>query len=164
MLVVVGAAVGAGAAQAQASFGPYDGMTGYLQIRTGAGAYVVAVHGSRETTVESVRVGWAARAAQLCQADGAGDFVQLRYTGEPVLLGEVYAAQSVEPRPQMVKGPVYVPIFIPSGGPRVAELNAPSKIAAVRCVAEPQRVKDPQRLVRAADALERATAAGVSVK
>ncbi len=148
------------------SFQPYDGKTGYQELAIAADSFYLAFHGTRDTSGPWVNAAWAARAAQLCAARGAAAFVALRYPDEAVLPTD--AAMAAAPADQawpvpVASGPVYIPIYLPSG-PRITSLDAPGKLGAVRCLPAGAVPRDATRLQTTGQALAAARSAGVPVK
>jgi hypothetical protein len=145
---------------------PFAGFEGYQEIRIDDDLYFVAFHGTRNTPVAEIDAAWRTRAAQLCLAAGAGHFMPLRYSFEPVLKDEPARGGA---RRSMVDGsfihaaaaPIYIPIFTsrPSGG----FIDAPSRQGHVRCVRDPSLAIAPDRLVEAERTVEAANARGWAV-
>lgn len=146
------------------AYGPFgdrglSGASGYQEIRLSDTRWYVAYEGSRSMSPEWVDAAWAARSAQLCSAAGASHFIELRYPFEGVTRQPEALSAAPGPQWQMqpVKGPIYTPIFIPSAsGGGMMRFDAPSKLAAIRCVADLAVLNEPARAVAAQAALQEA--------
>lgn len=131
-----------------AEFKPFDGFQGYQDIQVSQNLYYVAYHGNRDARYEEVVAAWGRRAAQLCAQATTTHYVELLHLLEPLTKKEMDTFVAFEPAPRMTHaaGPVYIPIYIPSG-PRAARIDAPSKMAGVRCVRETSEILTQDRLV-----------------
>jgi hypothetical protein len=131
-----------------AEFKPFDGFQGYQDIKVSENLYYVAYHGNRDAKYEEVVAAWGRRAAQLCAQATATHYVELSHLLEPLTKKETDAFIALEPTPRMIyaAGPVYIPIYMPSG-PRAARVDAPSKMAGVRCVRETGDILLQDRLI-----------------
>ncbi len=96
---------------------PFLSAEGYREIQLAPDLYYVAFHATNVSDAREIEAAWATRAAELCSAGGNAYFIELRYSFEPVLKGDLprlsldEAAQGG--RMVRTKG-TYVPIFIPS--------------------------------------------------
>jgi hypothetical protein len=131
-----------------AEFKPFDGFQGYQEIKVSENSYYVAYHGNREAKYDEVVAAWGRRAAELCAQAATAHYVELAYLLEPLTRKEMDAFVALEPAPRMIyaAGPVYIPIYMPSG-PRAARVDAPSKMAGVRCVRETGDILMQDRLI-----------------
>lgn len=129
-------------------FKPFDGFQGYQDIQVSENLYYVAYHGNRDAKYEEVVAAWGRRAAQLCAQAVTKHYVELSYLLEPLTKKEMDAFVAFEPTPRMTyaAGPVYIPIYMPSG-PRATRVDAPSKMAGVRCIRETRDILVQDRLV-----------------
>jgi hypothetical protein len=147
----------------------FDGMEGYQSIRVSDDVHYVAYHGSRDTSVGDVSAGWSARSAQICRDAGRGFYVELAYVFEPLTPAEIRKMESSEAEPAAIPArgaggaPIYIPIYTPSG-PRVAMINAPSRLGAIRCVPSPADLADQERAVSVSKQLEESRAAGLKIE
>jgi hypothetical protein len=154
------------------TFGPFEGSSwfsaqGYQELKLDSDRWYVAYQGNRKTSSEWVDAAWSARSAQLCKAAGASHFVALRYPFEAVTAQDDALSQResegtlLARRP--VAGPVYIPIYTPSGPSTIVPETAPSKLGAIRCLTDPKVLKDPTRAVAVGDALTEARGLGVTL-
>jgi len=138
---------------------------GYQDMRIGASSWYVAYQGNRSTPTDWIDSAWSARAAQVCQSVGLKYFVALRYPMEPVTPQDDIADSRRGAwdgwSQRDVAGFIPIPIYTPSAAPQV--VTGPSKLGTVRCLSDPQSLKDPQRAVAVDQALRDARAAGVAV-
>ncbi|MES2946445.1 MAG: hypothetical protein V4772_26555 [Pseudomonadota bacterium] len=127
---------------------PFDGIEGYQEIKVTAKLYYVGFHGKRDAKYTDVLSAWEARSAQICAESGASHFVQLKSLLEPLTQKELEQFVAYEPAPyptQAAASFIYIPIYMPSG-PRAAQIDGPSKLAAVRCVHSTEVIVDRDRL------------------
>lgn len=152
-------------AAAAQDFAGYDGRMGYQELTLSAHTHYLAFHGNRSTSGPWVDAAWAARAAQLCKAQGSESFVSLRYVEEPVLTDDPQVAWEDADAPRVIRvaAPVYIPMFI-SSGPRNASIDGPGKSGPVRCMPAGATLREPGRAVQVSAALEAARRAGVPVR
>lgn len=135
-------------------FGAYNGYSGYQDFRSGPNAFYVAYHGARSDSMVDVEAVWKQRVAQLCVSEGAAYFAELKYPDEPVLRDDPQffsEADGFRSGFRRVKGGgmVFIPIF--TGPPAPFFIDAPSKMASVRCVPDSAQVRDTSRLLRVVD-------------
>jgi hypothetical protein len=135
-------------------FGVYNGYSGYQDFRSGPNAFYVAYHGARSDNMVDVEAAWKQRVAQLCASEGAAHFIELKYPAEPVLRDDPQFFSEVDGFRsgfRMVKGGgmVFIPIF--TGSPAPFFIDAPSKMASVRCIPGAAQVRDTSRLLRVVD-------------
>lgn len=174
-LLLSGALLPATALAADASknptYGPFEGagyvsVQGYQELSLGPGRWYVAYQGNADTSPDWVDAAWSARSAQLCKSGGSTHFVALRYVSEAVGVRDEQQADAGDESPwQMLRtaGPIYIPIYTPSGPRTVVPLTAPSRLGAIRCISDPLILKDPARAIALGDALETARRQGVAV-
>lgn len=152
------------------TYGPFEGggyitSHGYQDLRLADDHWYVAYQGNKDTAPSWVDAAWAARSAQLCAASGASHFVQLRYVFESVAAGDTpFANSGAGPDAPFVlrtAGPVYLPIFVPSGPRVIVPRIGPSKLAAVRCVRGTSSLIDSSRAVGVQDTLTKSREAGI---
>lgn len=147
-------AVGIPFQAAALEYGAYNGYSGYQDFRLSPNAFYVAYHGARGDSMADVEPAWKQRAAQLCTDEGAAYFVELKYPAEPVLHDDPqFFSEAAEFRSgfRMVKGGgmVFIPIF--TGPPAPFFIDAPSRMANVRCIRDPAQLRDSSRLLRVLD-------------
>lgn len=159
-------------AEAQPQYGPFEGagylsVHGYQELKLGPEQWYVAYQGNQTTSPSWVEAAWSARAAQLCKATGATHFVEMRYPFEAITRADqLKASRSGMDEVGsfiLMAGPVFIPIYTPSGPRTIVPLNAPSKLASVRCVMDVGSVSDPSRVVSIDAAMTDARKQGVSV-
>jgi hypothetical protein len=143
-------------------FAPASGRTGYQEIRLGDDTWYLAFYGDRENPLELIQAAWAARAAQLCDSVKHPYFVPLKYVSEAVLKSAPAAAITrADGRAYPVRGPVYIPIFIPQPAHGVIPaVTTPSKLAAFKCIDSPEKLLEPSRAVSTSEALASARTRG----
>ena len=146
-------------------FAPFLGRVGYEEVPLSADSWYVAFHGTRSHTPAVVQAAWAARAAQLCAGVQRGHYVELRYVGEPVLTDDRITERDARALGRWYAvGGYYIPIFIPSFSGQTMTVITPSKMAAVRCVANVDQLRDKTRAVSNQDALQTAKGMGLDIK
>jgi len=131
-------------------FQPDRGASGYQQIELGPDAWYLTYLGAYEDETWWIQAAWNLRAAQLCTTRKADHFVELRYTGEPVLSTDKPLALESGPEAWPTKA-VY--IFVPVPRRRILANPFASKLAAVRCIPDVQLLKDPKRAVSVKDSI-----------
>lgn len=152
------------------TYGPYDGMEGYQEIQVSRDIYFVAFHGEKQASGDDVNEAWRTRAAELCLKSGAEQFMELKYSFEPVMRkdpplllshSEGYGASIMKAHM------IFIPIFIPSvrsipRTPSVYYYSAPSQQAHIRCLraGELSQVAESRRLVETAKILADAKSRG----
>lgn len=146
----------------QLEYGPFSGYTGYQEVKITDQSWYVAFHGDRQTSLEYVKAGWHARAAELCTLQNAAYYVEMRYVREPLLVDDREAERS-QGSLIPAAGYIYVPIFTQRSAASVSVI-APSKLAAVRCVTEISSLREPSRAVSVGKALEDAAKVGIRIK
>jgi hypothetical protein len=142
---------------------PFAGAEGYQEIQVALDTYFVAFFGTRSSAAIEIEAAWRTRSAELCLANGYGNFVELGYLFEPVTR-EDKPLSAIDPErldawPVYAKGTVYVPIFIPHGH-GAAAIDAPGKLGHVRCVKDSAALVHPERAIDAEKTLESAEANG----
>lgn len=144
---------------------PFDGHGGYQEIKISENLYYVGFHGNRDDSYDEISSAWAARSAQLCSQSGAAFFVELAYFFEPLTKGELDIFSNIEPEPRFMHtaGYVYIPMYIPSG-PRITKIDAPSKLAAVRCLQSTENMIDSKRAISVTEKLQEASRMKIGVK
>jgi hypothetical protein len=138
---------------------------GYEDIKIGPATWYVAYQGNRSTPPDWIDAAWSARAATICQAAQHRYVVALRYPMEPVTPQDDVAdarrgAWSGWTR-QNVAGFIAIPIYTPAAPPQ--PITGPSKLGAIRCIDDPQSLKDPKRAIAVDQSLLDTRSAGVIV-
>ncbi len=144
----------------------YLSVQGYQELPLGNGRWYVAYQGNADTSPDWVDAAWSARSAQLCKAGGSTHFIALRYVSEAVGVRDEQQADAGNDsawRMLQAAGPIYIPIYTPSGPRTILPLTAPSRLAAIRCISDPLSLKNPARAISVGDALETARWQGVAV-
>lgn len=141
---------------------PFDGHEGYQDIKVSDDTYYVGFHGGNDAQYNEILLAWAARSAQLCSQAGASHYVELSYLFEPLTPRELDLFSALEPAPHFsrVAGYIYIPMYIPSG-PRATKIDAPSKLAAIRCIQSPDNLMDRQRAISVTEKTREATQANI---
>lgn len=153
------------------TYGPFEGagymsVQGYQEMPLGPGRWYVAYQGNADTSPDWVEAAWSARSAQLCRGDGSSHFVALRYVSEAVRVRDEQQADAGGESPwrmMPMAGPIYIPIYTPSGPRTIVPALAPSRLAAIRCINDPLSLKNPARAIAVGDALEAARRQGVAL-
>ena len=149
--VLAGIALLFSAACGAVDFKPFDGFEGYQDIKVSDNVYYVGFHGKRDAKYNEVTAAWSVRSGQLCSQAGASHYVELSHLLEPLTQKELDLFVAFEPAPRMTYaagGFVYIPIYVPSG-PRSARIDAPSKLAPIRCIRATDNILAKDRLVSA---------------
>jgi len=156
----------ASAASAQSvealALAPFTGEAGYQEVQLDGDAWYLAFHGTRKHGIKQVQAGWWARAAQLCETARKPLIVELRYVGEPVYDDEPVAQHDDDVSLVRVAGPVFIPMFIPSGPRNIPPNLTPTKASAVRCVERGTGLRAGRKAVTLAEAKEEARLGSVS--
>lgn len=145
------------------SVAPFTGEAGFQELRVGGDSWYVAFHGTRKHAIGSVQAGWLARAGQLCESAGKQYVVELRYVGQQVF-PEDPVASNEDFSIVRTAGPVYIPMFIPSGPRTIPPNLTPTKAAAIRCVEKGSGLNVGLAAIPVADAKEGARKTGLSVQ
>jgi hypothetical protein len=144
------------------SVAPFTGEAGFQELRIGGDSWYLAFHGTRKHAIGSVQAGWLARAGQLCESAGKQYIVELRYVGQQVF-PEDQVASYEDFLIVRTAGPVYIPIFIPSGPRTIPPSLTPTKVAAIRCVERASGLNANLVAIPTTDAKDAARKAGVSI-
>jgi len=146
-----------------AAFIPFDGKQGYEEIQESPDSWYVAMHGTRDTTWDSVVKAWAVRAAQLCVSVSKPLYVELRYVAEPVLTTDPLPTVAEASSSLLLKvggshSTSTVPIVVPVPGQSgaIAPVLTPTKQAAMRCVSRDAPMLFPERAVKVSEVLAQA--------
>lgn len=142
---------------------PFTGAAGYQEIQLEGDNWYLAFHGTRKHSIEQVRTGWWARAAQLCESARKPFIVELRYVGDPVYADEKMARYDDGFRAIPVAGPIYITMFIPSGPRNIPPTLTPTKAAVLRCVDLNTGLRTGRKAVTLAEAKEEARKGGMTV-
>lgn len=129
---------------------PFDGNEGYQEIKASNNTFYVAFHGTNNATYNEVVDAWKKRSAEICLEIGADYYVELAHLLEPLTAQEINQFLATGPLPRFMRtagGFVYIPLYIPSG-PRSARMDAPSKLAPIRCLKSAEDVIEKNRLIR----------------
>jgi hypothetical protein len=139
---------------------------GYQDLRIAPLTWYVAYQGNRNTPPDWIEAAWSARAAQICQAAALKYFVALRYTMEALTPQDDVADARRGTWDGWTKrdaaGFIAIPIYTPAAPAPV--LTGPSRLGAIRCIDNPQSLKDPHRAIAVDQALLDARTAGVNVR
>lgn len=136
-------------ASAAIPFGPFNGDTGYQDIKLADKSWYVAVFGNRKTDLAWVENGWKVRAAQLCSSMHEKYFVEMRYVGERILIDEKTVRREGSDVNQFMRkvGAVYIPIIVPGGPREIPDYVIPGKQAPISCVQNVDLLSDKTRAV-----------------
>jgi len=149
-------------------YGPYDGTQGYQEIQVARDVYLVAFHGEKGANGNDVYVARRTRMSELCLSVGAEQFVELKYSFEPVMLNDppLLIARSEGYGASIMKARlIIIPIIIPGMArrpPSIYYYSSPSDQAHVRCI-QPEdlsKMLDPGRLVEVRKMLDEARSRG----
>lgn len=143
------------------SVAPFTGESGYQEIRLAADSWYLAFHGTRKHAISSVQAAWLGRAGQLCESAGKPYVIELRYVGQPAF-PEDPVASAEDFSVVRVAGPVYIPMFIPSGPQTITPALTPTKAAAIRCAASSSGLKAGLVAIPVSEAKEGARKVGLS--
>lgn len=123
---------------------PSKNGVGYQEIKLEPKLYYLSINGRKKTSGPELERAWALRAVELCAAEGTSHFVRLEHLFERVLAADPIAALRAKPGPVKVKGgPIYIPIYTPSGPSFIDE---PAFGAHLRCVDAASTILPPERL------------------
>jgi hypothetical protein len=143
---------------------PFTGQSGYQELKLGGDSWYLAFHGTRNDVITLVEAGWMGRAGQLCEAAHKAYVVELRYVDEPVYLTDPVASN--DDGLEIVKvrsGPIFIPIYTPSGPRNVSPTLTPTKAAPLRCINETTGLRPGKAAVPVADAINTARTAGMPI-
>ena len=144
---------------------PFNGQWGYQEIKVSADTYYVAYHGDYRFSSEEVSRWWTIRCAELCAKAGASHYVELAYVLEPLTEEEraAFVAWDLSSVPRFVPAMVVViPIIIPTG-PGASSVDAPSKMAGVRCISKSETITAKDRLVDVSQKVKEASEVGIKI-
>ena len=142
------------AGAAAPTFAPFEGNTGYQEIKLSATSWYVAFLGNRKTAMTEIETGWKVRAAQLCASQHADYFVEMRYVSEPVLTSDKIALLGEDDLASHLRrvAAVYVPIY----SHPIEAYVTPAKMAPGLCVAERAALREPERALETGAVLAQA--------
>lgn len=133
------------------TFGPYRGYDGYQEYQVKPGTYYVSYHLRVATEESGIVLAWRTRAAELCKSENLNYFVELNYSFETVLAGEMpYVSDLSLPPGENIApvGLIFVPIIviIPRSWIVATLKSSPAKQGHIRCLADSSGLLDGRQV------------------